>query len=66
MLPQHADAILAYAAKHNYPSLLDIAASSALKMPLHEIVVLLPTFLVVPWVMKPYTSSIQHLSDVTL
>lgn len=50
LLPQHSDAILAYAARHNYPDLLDAAALSALKIPLHELVVLLPTHLVIPWV----------------
>jgi hypothetical protein len=61
LLPQHADGILAYAAKHNYPDTLDLAASSVLKMPLHEVVALLPTNLVVPWVTRSYTSPIEKM-----
>jgi hypothetical protein len=66
LLPQHAEGILAYAAKHNYLDILDLAVSSAIKTPLHETASLLPTHLVVPWVTKPCTSSIQYISDVML
>jgi hypothetical protein len=52
LLPQHADSILAYAAKHYYTDILNIAAPFVLTMPLREVAVTLPANLVIPWVTK--------------
>ncbi|EIM81113.1 uncharacterized protein STEHIDRAFT_67132, partial [Stereum hirsutum FP-91666 SS1] len=49
-IPEHSSAIVAYAATHNYPYVLDGAATQALKIPLEEMIKMLPVNLVVPWV----------------
>jgi hypothetical protein len=66
LLPQYADSILAYAAKHDYPDILNIAASFVLEMPLREVVVALPANLVIPWVTTAYISSDEYISNVVV
>jgi hypothetical protein len=50
VFPEHADVIIAYAAKHNYQDILKEAAPLMLHKPLNEIVVNMPVNLVIPWV----------------
>ncbi|KAJ6491919.1 hypothetical protein C8R45DRAFT_989920 [Mycena sanguinolenta] len=50
VLPDHAPAVLTYAAKHDYPFLVSEASSYAFDMPLAEVVAVLPPYLILPWV----------------
>ncbi|KAJ7664099.1 hypothetical protein B0H17DRAFT_1092315 [Mycena rosella] len=50
VLPDHAPEVLAYAAKHDYPTLVYEAAPFTFDIPLAEVVGMLPQYLVLPWV----------------
>ena len=50
VLPEHADAIIAYSVKHDYDDILRVAAPLMLHKPLDEIVSRMPANLVIPWV----------------
>lgn len=49
-LPQYAEAVMAYAFKHDYPEIMDIAAPLLLVKSLEESVTNLPPNMIVPWV----------------
>lgn len=49
-LPKHADVVIAYAVKHNYPEIIGEAALLLLDKPLAETAARLPANLVIPWV----------------
>jgi len=49
-LPQHAEAIMAYAARHDYPEIMTIVAPLLLDKPLVETVTKIPHELVIPWI----------------
>lgn len=46
----HADEVLVYAAKHDYPMVLDVVWTHALKVPLGRMATILPPQLLVSWV----------------
>ncbi|KAF9457799.1 hypothetical protein BDZ94DRAFT_1272232 [Collybia nuda] len=50
ILPEHAEAIMAYAVENEYPEIMGRAAPLLLNKSLEEIVVKMPEKLIVPWV----------------
>jgi len=49
-LPKHAAEILAHASRHDYPKLIQEAASYLVRIDAAEVIERLPSFYVVPWV----------------
>jgi len=61
-LPKHADVVIAYAVKHNYPEIIGEAALLLLDKPLRETIAILPANLIIPWVCY-YDQWNQTLTD---
>lgn len=58
-LPEHADAIFTYAAKHGYEDIRREAAPLMLHKPLDEIVANMPANLIIPWVSEILLTALQ-------
>lgn len=60
-LPEHAEGVMAYAAKHGYHEIVDETAPLVVPLPIGDVVRLLPQHFVVPWVIYQ-----QQWNDILL
>lgn len=65
-LPEHAQEIMGYAAKHGYNDLVGETAPLLLAMPWEEALLQLPANLVVPWVRRLNSSIFYQLNMIFL
>ena len=56
-LPKHASEILAHASRHDYPKLIQEAASCLVRTDAAEVIEHLPACYVVPWVISIFDNS---------
>ena len=60
-MPKHADVVITYAVKHNYPEIVGEAALFLLDKPLSDTIAILPANLVIPWVNENVVFSLYHI-----